>query len=227
MKSPSPSARDDVLSAIRRSLGVSTNDNPRILSVSTRLTHKPTGIIPQRGQIEIDARIELFIQQAKNVQTDISRVPSIGDVAGEVSQYLRAHNLPATLRMGADATLNTLDWASESITISNGRSDGHDLNAMSHALCGCAETGTLALISGPDNPTTLNFLPDTHIVLIAADQIYGTFEDVWTKLRQTCGDTIMPRTVNFITGPSRSADIEQTMLLGAHGPRNLFIIIVG
>ena len=88
------------------------------------------------------------------------------------------------------------------------------------------QTGTLALVSGPDNPTTLNFLPETHIVVIEAAKIVGNYETFWEMLRAAYGEGAMPRTVNFITGPSRSADIEQTLLLGAHGPRALHIIIV-
>ncbi len=99
--------------------------------------------------------------------------------------------------------------------------------ALSRAFAGVAETGTLVLLSGPENPTTLNFLPDTHIVVIQAADIAGDYESVWRQLRALYGPGILPRTVNFITGPSRSADIEQTLILGAHGPRALHILVVG
>ena len=97
----------------------------------------------------------------------------------------------------------------------------------SHAFAGVAETGTLVLLSGPDNPTTLNFLPDTHIVMLSADDVAGDYETVWRRLRERYGPGALPRTVNLITGPSRSADIEQTLILGAHGPRALHILVVG
>ena len=89
-----------------------------------------------------------------------------------------------------------------------------------------AESGTLMMVSGPDNPTTLNFLPDTHIVVVDADDIAGDYETLWTRLRSAFGEGVMPRTVNLITGPSRSADIEQTLILGAHGPRRLHVVVV-
>ena len=98
---------------------------------------------------------------------------------------------------------------------------------MSHALAGVAESGTLVLTSGVDNPTTLNFLPETHIVALRAEDIAGDYETVWEVIRKKYGPGQMPRTVNYITGPSRSADIEQKLLLGAHGPRRLHIIVVG
>jgi hypothetical protein len=90
-----------------------------------------------------------------------------------------------------------------------------------------AETGTLILESGTDNPTTINFLPEVHMVVVRAGDIVGDYETAWTALRQRHGKGEMPRTVNMVTGPSRSADIEQTLLLGAHGPRRLHVMIVG
>ena len=81
--------------------------------------------------------------------------------------------------------------------------------------------------SGADNPTTLNFLPETHIVVLESGDLVGTYEEVWTRLREKFGEGEMPRTVNMITGPSRTADIEQTLELGAHGPRRLHVIILG
>ena len=90
------------------------------------------------------------------------------------------------------------------------------------AFAGVAETGTLIMRSGPNHPTTLNFLPDTHIVVIRKSQVVGTYEDAWDRLRE--GD--MPRTVNLITGASRTGDIEQTIFMGAHGPRRMHIVLV-
>jgi L-lactate dehydrogenase complex protein LldG len=83
------------------------------------------------------------------------------------------------------------------------------------------------LVSGPDNPTTLNFLPENHIVVLNAADIKGDLETLLTALRQTYGKGEMPRTVNLVTGPSRSGDIEQTILLGAHGPRAVHLVLVG
>jgi L-lactate dehydrogenase complex protein LldG len=97
---------------------------------------------------------------------------------------------------------------------------------VSHAFGGVAETGTLIVASGPDNPTTLNFLPDTHIVVIDAKDIAGDYETVWQRVRETFGDAL-PRAINMITGPSRSADIGQILILGAHGPRRLHVLVVG
>ncbi len=95
-----------------------------------------------------------------------------------------------------------------------------------HAFGGVAETGTIAMVSGPDNPSTLNFLADNHVVVVSEKDIIGDYETLWSKIRFAYGKDVMPRTVNWITGPSRSADIEQTLLVGAHGPRRVHIVVV-
>jgi L-lactate dehydrogenase complex protein LldG len=82
------------------------------------------------------------------------------------------------------------------------------------------------MTSGAENPSTLNFLADNHIVVVSGKDMTGDYEAMWDKVRATFGKGRMPRTVNMITGPSRLADIEQTLLLGAHGPRRLHIIVV-
>jgi L-lactate dehydrogenase complex protein LldG len=221
------SARDDILANIRRSLGVSGAEAPRRADVSTRLENAPAGIIPARGQLSPVARVALFREQAERAQASVAEVARPEDVPAEVARFLRDRNLPATIRIGADARLATMAWGETALEVTSGRSDGADPNAVSHAFGAAAESGTLAMISGPDNPTTLNFLPDNHIVVVSAADIAGDYETVWRRLREQVGKGTMPRTVNLITGPSRSADIEQTLLLGAHGPRSLHIIVVG
>jgi L-lactate dehydrogenase complex protein LldG len=119
-----------------------------------------------------------------------------------------------------------MPWGATTLEIARGASDGYDLNALSAAFAAVAETGTLALVSGQDNPTTLNMLPDNHIVVVFAEDVVGDFEAAFDRLRKRFGAE-MPRTLNFITGPSRSADIEQTLLFGAHGPRRLHVVLAG
>ncbi|RPH66422.1 MAG: lactate utilization protein, partial [Hyphomicrobiales bacterium] len=94
------------------------------------------------------------------------------------------------------------------------------------AFAGIAESGTIIQVSGPDNPTTLNFLPEAHIVVLELDSLFASYEEAWSKLRKAFGEGVMPRTVNMISGPSRTADIEQTIVRPAHGPKNMHVIIV-
>ncbi|THV16687.1 LutC/YkgG family protein [Rhizobium rhizophilum] len=220
-------SRQAILSRIRTSLKVSGDDAERAATVSIRIAEHPLGIIPKRGQLPAAERLALFIGMAEKYNATTERLPSRETLPTAVADYLKQRNLPAAIRIGADARLVDLPWQKAgAMEIRHGASDGNDLVAVSHAFGGIAETGTLCLLSGPDNPVTLNFLPDHHIVVVEASDIVGDMESLWANLRAAQGQT-MPRTVNMITGPSRSADIEQTLLLGAHGPRALHVVVVG
>src|SRR5262249_61149911 len=141
---------------------------------------------------------------------------------------LRAPHFPLAIRHGSDPLISSVPWdRAATLEVRRGASDGNDLAAVSHAFAAVAETGTVVLTSGADNPTTLNFLPDVHIVVVSASDVASDFETVMARLRSRFGAGVMPRAVNMITGPSRSADIEQTLILGAHGPRKLHVIVVG
>ncbi|MBC8130511.1 MAG: lactate utilization protein [Rhizobiaceae bacterium] len=223
----SGSARDAILSRIRHANGARPRDEARQRVVDERLTEAPKGVIPARGQLNTEGRIALFRQMAEKASATVAAVGSYAEVPSAVAFWLRQNNFPTTLKMSADPRLAAADFGATALTVLSGASNGDDLNALSHADAGIAETGTLMLTSGPENPTSLNFLPENHIVVLAAKDIEGDMERCWEKLRDRHGKGVMPRSVNFVTGPSRSADIEQTLLLGAHGPRALHIILVG
>jgi L-lactate dehydrogenase complex protein LldG len=221
------SSRGAVFANIRRSLGVTGDEATRQFEVETRLKQAPPGIVPKRGQGDATARLATFKAEAERAQASVTEVAEWGDAPAEIARFLRENNCPATLRMGDDPRLAGMPWSQTALEIQHGPSDGRDVNAVSAAFAGIAETGTLALVSGPDNPTTLNFLADNHIVVLPREAIEADYEGVFGKLRGVYGKGAAPRTLNFITGPSRSADIEQTLLLGAHGPRRLHIVVVG
>jgi len=220
------SARDDIFAGIRRSLGVKGDETIRRQIVQDRLERAPRGVVPARGQVSGDERVALFKTMAEASLATVTEVNSAAEVPQSIALFLRDHNLPATLRMGDDPRLKAMPWDATTLEIAHGPSEGRDLNAVSHAFGGVAETGTLAMVSGPENPSTLNFLPDNHIIVVSAKDIAGDYESVWNRVRFSFGKGGMPRTVNFITGPSRSGDIEQTLLLGAHGPRRLHVVVV-
>ncbi len=217
------SARDEILTGVRRALHVSGAEAPRRTAVAGRLAGSPSGVIPARGQ----GGVETFKQEAVRAAASLAEIANPEQIPAEIARYLRDNNLPATLRIGADPRLTNLPWGETTLAVSRGPSDGHDLNSLSVAFAGIAETGTLALVSGADNPTTLNFLPDNHLVVMFANDVVGDMESVFKRLRAAYGAGQAPRTLNFVTGPSRSADIEQTLLFGAHGPRRLHIVLVG
>lgn len=219
-------ARDSVMASIRRSLGVTGQEAPRRSAVDARLASSPRGIVPARGRLDRDARVALFRRLAEAASATVAIVGSAAEVPVEVARFLRDSNLPATIRMGEDRRLDAMPWDRTALDVVRGPSDGDDPNGLAHALGAVAESGTLALLSGADNPTTLNFLPETQIVVVAADDIAGDYETIFDRVRADFGKGEMPRTLNFVTGPSRSGDIEQKLILGAHGPRRLHIVVV-
>jgi L-lactate dehydrogenase complex protein LldG len=219
--------REAMLGRIRSALGVTSQEIARNATVDDRLRRAPAGVIPARGRVTAADRVALFTRMVEKVFATVARVATADDVPAAVADYLRAHNLPAAIRTGDDPRLTGLPWNRTTIELTRGASDGNDPVGVSHALAGVAETGTVMLVSGPDNPTTLAFLPETHVVVVRAGDIAGDYETAWNAVRTAFGKGQMPRSVNWITGPSRSADIEQTLLLGAHGPQRLHLIVVG
>ena len=220
------SARDTVLGTVRRSLGVTGREAPRRDAVEARIALARPGVVPARGQLPDAERVALFCDKAEAAAATVERVATAADVPDAVARFLRDANLPATIRMGSDPALRSLPWHVTALDTAVGPSDGSDINGLSWAYGAVAESGTLVLLSGQDNPTTLNFLPDNHVVVVAARDVAGDYEAVLARVRERYGKGLMPRTLNFVTGPSRSADIEQTLILGAHGPRRLHVVVV-
>jgi L-lactate dehydrogenase complex protein LldG len=220
-------ARATLFASIRASLGVSGDEPARRAAVAERLAQHPRGVIPARGQLPPAERVKLFAQMVEAANGTAEILANAAAVPAAVAALLRRHNLPMQIRRGDDPRLAALPWEKErTLEVSTGASDGHQLVSLSHAFAGVVETGTLVMASGPDNPTTLNFLPDTHIVLVDANDIAGDYETVWSRLREKFGVDALPRAINMITGPSRSADIAQILILGAHGPRRLHVLVV-
>jgi len=220
-------ARATLFASIRRSLGVTGEEPARRAAVAERIAQHPRGVIPARGQLPPQARTELFAQMVEAASGTAEILGSAADVPAAVTALLRRHNLPMQIRRGDDPRLAALPWSEQrTLEVTTGASDGRQLVAVSHAFGGVAETGTLIMASGPDNPTTLNFLPDTHIIVVEAKDIAGDYETVWQRVREQFGGAL-PRAINMITGPSRSADIGQILILGAHGPRRLHVLVVG
>jgi L-lactate dehydrogenase complex protein LldG len=218
-------ARDDILGSIRRNLGRGVLSESEAGGLAARIAAHRRNLIPARAvSLDPPGRVDLFIKMAEAVQATVARVASEQDVPGAVARYLAAENLPAELKMAPDPGLDALPWSERPLLrISRGKAEAGDAVSLTPCLAAVAETGTLMLISGEATPTTLNFLPDTHVVVLRAGQVVASYEDGWDLLRERGA---LPRTVNFITGPSRTGDIEQRIELGAHGPRRLHVILV-
>ncbi|MGI9383176.1 MAG: LutC/YkgG family protein, partial [Methyloligellaceae bacterium] len=212
---------------VRISFGVMGGGDSRSSAVRDRLATRPANLVPARAGQPKEARIAQFVATLEGQGATVAQANDAEDVPELIADYLREKNLPAEVRSGTDADLGALPWdRTPSLERRSGPAEAHDGASLSRAVAGAAETGTLFLTSGPENPTTLNFLPDTHIAVIKAGDIGGSYEEAWERLRAQYGPRTLPRAVNMISGPSRTADIEQTIIMGAHGPRRLHVIIV-
>ena len=120
--------------------------------------------------------------------------------------------------------LASLGWASAGLRMEARPANGDDKLGVTGCYCAIAETGTLMLLSGPDTHAVTSLLPETHIAVVPASCIVRTMEDGWDRLRRERG--ALPRQVVFVSGPSRTADIEMTLVLGIHGPCRVHVILV-
>lgn len=219
-------ARSQILAGIRRALRRGPPDAAARGAAEARLADHPRNLVPARGSRPHDEQVALFIQMAGEVAATVERVPALDRVPEAVAGFLARHNLPAEIRLAPDPQLDAVPWAARpTLAVGRGRAEDRDLTSVTAAVAGIAETGTILMVSGPEHPTTLNFLPDNHVVVLRADQIVGSYEDGWDILRARFPG-VLPRTVNLVTGPSRTGDIEQQIQLGAHGPRRVHVILV-
>jgi L-lactate dehydrogenase complex protein LldG len=227
MSTTAGNGRYKVMSAVRRALLVRGDEPGRHGVVRARLERAPSGPIPARAEKPRPDLIANFKAMLEVQGTRVTALADVSELPAAIAALLAELNLPARLRHGVDPLFDDLPWRDTLIERVEGPAHPDDLVSLSRATAGVAESGTLFLTSGPDNPSTLNFLPDTHCVVIMAETIYGSFEEVWRGIREIYGKGKLPRTVNLVSGPSCTADIEQTIIRGAHGPRRLGVFIVG
>jgi L-lactate dehydrogenase complex protein LldG len=218
--------KPQILNGIRRALRRGEIEGRILQQLRQRLDAPPRGPAVARAALDQTARVALFCQWAEANNATVARVSAAG-VPAEIAAYLARNNLPAKAAMAPGPQLDAYDWAGQKmLALRRGVAEASDQVSITGAFAGIAETGTLVMTSGPEHPVTLNLLPDTHIVVLRESDVVGGYEEVWAQLRARYGKDHMPRTVNTITGPSRTADIEQTIELGAHGPRRMHIVVV-
>jgi L-lactate dehydrogenase complex protein LldG len=218
-------SKDRILTAIRRGLKRGPVPADQAAMLRERMQQHPRHLIPARSRLAHARQVDLFVRNVEKEFGSVTRVADETAVPDAVADYLTAQNLPSRLVMAPHPDLRALPWSSRPLLeIREGRAEASDAVSVQHGFAGIAETGTLMLPSAPERPVTLNLLADTEIVVLQASAVVGAYEEAWDRLRAEGGG--MPRNVMLVTGPSRSADIEQTLELGAHGPRRLHVVLV-
>jgi L-lactate dehydrogenase complex protein LldG len=213
-------AREQVLGNIRAALNrVGPLPESVARSLQGRLSRPRANMKPAIGA---DA-IAYFIEKLTAVSGKVTQVPSIDKVAEVVAEHLQSFDLGDTLVVAPDPALEGIPWSNR-LSVERRAASGDDRLSVTGAYAAIAETGSVVLLSSPESPTTLNFLPDDHVIVVRESQIVPHIEDVWARMRSD--KRAMPRTVNFITGPSKTGDVEMIIQEGAHGPRRVHVILV-
>ena len=212
-------SRDDILKRIRLRLGrTEENAAARWGAIDVVLARRAQG---PRPAVEADLVARLR-SRSEALASTVEIVERIEDAPAAAARYLAAHQLP--LSAVAWPQLAGLDWVGAGLQVESRAARGDDLVGITGVFCAVAETGSLVGLSGTDTPAANSLLPETHIAIVPAARIVPGMEEVWALIRAECGD--LPRAANFISGPSRTGDIEQTLVLGAHGPYRVHIVIV-
>lgn len=194
----------------------------------SRTAHPGPAAPPAAGNLNGKARLDRFIAEAEKQYASIADISSLDDLPAHVSGWLRNQNLPQQCVIAP--ILEDLGWQETkdgSVEVRSGAARTSDMVGVSLALGAAAETGTVLMVADGATPTSLNFVPDVEIIVVSKKDIEAGMEGCWQKLREWKKRTgKMPRVANYITGPSRTADVEATMVLGAHGPRRLHLVLV-
>ena len=218
-------SKEGILNAIRRGLRRGPLPEDQAAMLRGRMERHPRQLIPARSRLPHAEQIDLFVANVEKEFGTVARVADSSDVPAAVADYVAAQNLPGFLVMAPHPELRAIDWSVRPLLeIREGRAEGTDMVSVQQGFAAIAETGTLMFPSSAERPATLNILTDTEIVVLRASRVVGAYEEAWDLLRFEIGT--MPRNVMLVTGPSRSADIEQTLELGAHGPRRLHVVLV-
>jgi L-lactate dehydrogenase complex protein LldG len=187
-------------------------------AVQDYLQRHPVGPRPDIGQ----DLIKRFKEQALRMTDTIDEVGTLSDVPAAAARYL--DSIGVAKNAIAWKTLTGLAWTDAGLQVEFRKPRNEDLVGITGAFCAIAETGTLMMLSGPDTFASASLLPETHIAVVPASRIVRSMEDAFALARAEHGE--LPRATNFISGPSRTGDIEQTIVLGAHGPYRVHVIVV-
>jgi L-lactate dehydrogenase complex protein LldG len=162
-----------------------------------------------------------FVAKMLEKSATVVRLDSLAEVGAAVAAFVASAG--ARPQICVSKALASIAWPA-GIAVAYRAALREDETSVTPCFAAVSESGGIVTLSGPDTPSTLNFVPDNHIVVVHAAQVVRHFEDAFAQWRAS--GLAMPRTINIISGPSRTADIEQTIQLGAHGPRRLHILLI-
>jgi L-lactate dehydrogenase complex protein LldG len=224
-------ARQAILESIRTHLAASVPYDSRELAVEVS-TGSDSGRVDLAHKVPAAVSItDLFKQNLEAVDGRCVIAKGEAEVARALTRIisdlqktkLRAQCIAISEVPLVERLLYLTDLEIEALSITPSASEifGFDVG-ITTAQAAIAETGTLVLDSADERHRLVSLVPPVHIAIVDASRIVGTLGEALTLLRQ--GKEISPA-VTFVTGPSRTADIELTLTIGVHGPQKLYVIV--
>ena len=213
-------ARENILQRIRANLGKAADTRESEAEAArVYISAHSHGPRPKDDGADLAAR---FKARAQTLASTVDEVAGLSAVPAAVARYLEERGLDKEGVCWPEFA--ALDWHAHGIVLDPRAPGGTEKLGLTGAFCAIAETGTLVLVSGPRTPAATSLLPDTHIAVLAISSLCAGMEEAFDLLRKQDGG--LSRAVNFISGPSRTGDIEQTVVLGAHGPYRVHVILL-
>lgn len=213
------SARENILRRIREA---NARSGPATAAereaVAARLRTHARGPLPSSSWDPLPR----FKERCVVMMSTVDQVASRSEVPAAVARYLRENKLPTSGVCWPE--LDGLAWKAAGLDMAARPAAGKDMVGVTGCFCAIAENGTLMLISGEGTHATTSLLPETHVAIVPASRVVRSMEDGWDLLRRERQG--LPRQVNFVSGPSRTADIEMTLVMGVHGPFRVHVVVV-
>ena len=219
-------ARDAILARVRAALAQAGKQPQPAAARAARIARRAHG---PRPAMPADL-VSRFLQRATDMASTVERLPSHAAIPTAVARYLDALVLPAAIAAQKShrgvcwPEFADLDWRGAGLEIEPRPTAGDDRLGITGCLCAIAETGTIVVTSSPATPTATTLLPDTHVVVVREGDVVAGMEEAFARVRARHDG--IPRAINMISGPSRTGDIEQTIVLGAHGPFRVHVLLV-
>ena len=218
------SARANILARIRANDGKHGHTTEAELAAARAvISARICGPLPSFARHD---PLQHFIEECARLKTTLAEVDSISAVPSEVARYLSTvlDSPTPNISVVGWPEFTALDWQSANIDYANRPAIGSDLIGLTGCFCAIGETGTLLLLGARKTPKVTALLPETHICVVKKSRLVATMEDAFQLVRDEMGE--LPRATFFVSGPSRTADIEQTIVIGAHGPYRVHVVLV-
>ncbi|MCC5843974.1 MAG: LUD domain-containing protein [Verrucomicrobia bacterium] len=228
------SRREDILGRVREALSVPSDAGVRAESGDgVRDVREARGFLPPGGDSP-EERLAIFRALAEKLKAEVTVFGGMDEAKATLAAWVKkegwtrvgSHHHALTDALLADATAD----ATAEVTWTDDEPSVDELERLPVGISACealiAQTGSVLITNRGCGGRALSVLPPHHIVIATMDQLLPDMLAGFDVLKERYGDTT-PSLISFITGASRTGDIERILVLGAHGPKRLSIWIVG